>query len=580
MRQPSIHELAVIGDRSTCALVDRDGTLCWYCPERFDAPAVFSSLLDAERGGYWSVDATGKSYAARAYVERSGILETHFTIDGEPFAVTDWMGMGAEKAVYRRFSRAPRDVVVTMRARAAYGVHETPVRLAAPATAIYAGVSLRLRSSHPLEVTDDRVSFRIPAGDAGWAVLDGNVDAPAVTEARIAASYDSALGVWKTLGERVRYDGPFEGDVRDSIRALQLLTYEATGGVIAAATTSLPEVIGGERNYDYRYVWVRDISLIVSGLLQFDTVGAERRCLSFIARALVENDGDGFAPYYDVDGRYVCQPEEVPLTGYRASRPVLIGNAASGQLQLDADGSVLLAARLVYERFDERVEWDAIAATADYLSDRWRLDDNGIWEEGVRKPYTSSKVFAARGLEFMARYCTGDPTRARRWMAAAADIRTFVHEHCLTSSGAFAVYAGSDEVDVSAAQFAFWSYCEPDATEMLATVAALERDWCRDDLYWRRLEEPGPREEGSFLAASCWMSHYYSIAGDLERARRIIEAVRACGNDLGLFAEEARVDDGVVTMLGNFPQTIVHSSFIGAVHGYKMALDGLDSRIR
>ncbi|TPG61783.1 glycoside hydrolase family 15 protein [Hymenobacter nivis] len=579
--QPSIHSLAVVSDRRTCALLDQAGTLCWYCPQRFDSSAVFSLLLDAEQGGYWSVRGPGQQFVRRAYAERSSVLTTEFTVDGQPFSVTDWMPLEADfTGLCREFSAAPAPVIVALRLRPDYGLQAAPAGAPAGATAAsFPALGLWLRASHPVRQVGDTLEFTVPAGETGWAVLaDSEAAAAGLTAARVGAVRAQTLHAWRAVADLLHYEGPYERQVLDSVRAVQQLTYAPTGGIIAAPTTSLPEVPGGARNYDYRYVWMRDVGLIVSALVQLDDVGRpEKSFLAFAAEALHENQQQYFTPFYAVDKTVVEGVRELDLAGYQSSRPVQVGNGATGQLQLDAHANVLLAAKLIYDRFGERQQWPMVAQVADFLADNWQRDDNGIWEEDATKAYTSSKVLAARGLEFVAEYA--DEPTAARWRAAAVDIRTFVQQHCLTATGAYAVYPGSQDVDLTAVQYTLWTYCAPDSPEMLATVAEIEQHWGRDNLYWRRLEEFDAHKEGAFLAGTCWVAHYYAVAGNVDKARAIIEAVLRYQNDLGFFAEEAGVDSGE-QMLGNFPQTFVHSSFICAVYGLRQALAGKDSRVR
>ncbi|MVN75595.1 glycoside hydrolase family 15 protein [Hymenobacter sp. HMF4947] len=578
--QPRIQELAVVSDRRTCALLDQQGTLAWYCPQRFDSSAVFSLLLDAAQGGFWAVEAAGQQFSHRAYLDRSSMLTTHFGGDGPAFSLTDWMPLEEDfSGLCRRTSAAPVPVVHTIRLRPGYGLEEASVQLAADGySAEFRGVGLWLRASHPLRQVGDSLQFEVPADTSGWAVLS---DAPgeALTEQRLTDSFAHTARAWAKVADLLHYEGPYERQVQDSIRAVQQLTFAATGGIIAAATTSLPEVLSGQRNYDYRFVWMRDVSLIVGALIQLDTnIGrVEQNFLAFIAEAMRENQQQKPAPFYAVDKTLITSAKQLDLAGYQGSRPVQIGNTAYDQLQLDADANVLVAAKLLYDRFGEKQEWETVVQVADFLAENWAHDDNGIWEEGTTKAYTSSKVFAAIGLEFIAAYADS-PAQAARWRQAATAIRAYVAAHCLTRTGAFAVYAGSQEVDVTAALFALWSYCEPDSPEMLTTVHEIETHWCRENLYWRRLEEFDSHKEGAFLAGTCWMAHYYAVAGNVDKARAILEATLRYQNDLGFFAEEAGLDSGE-QMLGNFPQTFVHSSFVCAVNGFKQALAGQDSRV-
>jgi len=217
-----------------------------------------------------------------------------------------------------------------------------------------------------------------------------------------------------------------------------------------------------------------------------------------------------------------------------------------------------------------------VSRIADFICNNWQRKDNGIWEEEQVQHYTSSKAFAARGLELIAPYQT-DPVKAAEWLRHAGSIRDFIEENCKTADGAYAVYAGSEDVDLTAALFAPFGIYEARSTAMVATIARIERDYCESHLYRRHLLEFDSSKEGAFLAGSCWMAHYYALAGNLEKSKSILDAVRCFSNDLGYFAEEA--DLSTTQLLGNFPQTFVHSSFICAANGYKQALSGIESMV-
>jgi GH15 family glucan-1,4-alpha-glucosidase len=577
VKQPLISQLAVLSDQRTCALLDQDGTLNWYCPRRFDEPAVCSLLVDDQSGGFWAVTAPGKRFQQRAFVAGSSVLQTTFRVTGGTLTLTDWLPLnGAFQGLVRTMSAAPVAVTFTLRLRPEYGQRADQAMPVADASAVFLHTGLWLYASHALHWHEQDVSFTVPAGEAGWAFLSEAEKQP--TAATLYTSQLATQAAWQQLAETFHYEGLYEAEVRHSVRAIQQLTYAATGGVLAAATLALPEVLGDARNYDYRYVWMRDLALI-TGALSTLAIAAKQefRFLDFVAEALQHNQQASVTPLYRVDHRLVRGKHELPLSGYWGSQPVLIGNTASDQRQLDAEANVLIAAHMLYSKYGEQPHWATVAQIADYICHNWDKKDNGIWEEGVLHHYTSSKVFAALGLELVADYHP-DPAEADRWRKNAGLIRTFVATHCLTKTGAYASYAGSQEVDVSAALFALWSYTEPDAPAMQATIRELEASHCREQLYWRRLEEYDARKEGAFLAGSCWMAHYYAVAGDLTKAEAILDAVARFQNDLGYFSEEADVDKGL--LLGNFAQAFVHSSFICAANGLTKAHAGLDTRVR
>jgi GH15 family glucan-1,4-alpha-glucosidase len=577
VKQPSISQLAVLSDQRTCAILDQDGTLNWYCPRRFDEAAVFSLLLDDQTGGFWAVDAPGKRFQQRAFVASSSVLQTTFFVAGGTLSLTDWLPLnGAFQGLVRTMAAAPVDVTFTLRLRPDYGQQADQATTVADNSAVFLHSGLWLYASHPLHWHEQDISFTVPAGEAGWAFLSEAEKQP--TAASLHTSRLATEAGWQLLADAFQYEGLYEREVLNSVRAIQQVTYAETGGVLAAATIALPEVIGDERNYDYRYVWMRDLALITGALSTLDIAAKQEfRFLDFVAAALEENQQPCVTPLYRVDHSLVKDMQELKLGGYWGSQPVLIGNTASIQRQLDAEANVLIAAHMLYSKYGEQPHWATIAQIADYICRNWDKKDNGIWEEGVLHHYTSSKVFAAVGLELVADY-NPDPAEAARWRHNAGLIREFVATQCLTKTGAYASYAGSEEVDISAVLFALWSYTEPDAPAMLATIRELEATYCREQLYWRRLEEYDSRKEGAFLAGSCWMAHYYAVAGDLPKSQAILDAVARFQNDLGYFSEEADVDKGL--LLGNFAQSFVHSSFICAANGLTKAQAGIDTRVR
>jgi GH15 family glucan-1,4-alpha-glucosidase len=577
VKQPSISQLAVLSDQRTCAILDQDGTLNWYCPRRFDEAAVFSLLLDNQTGGFWAVDAPGKRFQQRAFVAGSSVLQTTFFVAGGTLSLTDWLPLnGAFQGLVRTMAAAPVDVTFTLRLRPDYGQQADQATAVADNSAVFLHSGLWLYASHPLRWHEQDIAFTVPAGEAGWAFLSEAEKQP--TAASLQTSRIATEAGWQLLADAFQYEGLYEREVLNSVRAIQQVTYAETGGVLAAATIALPEVIGDERNYDYRYVWMRDLALITGALSTLDIAAKQEfRFLDFVAAALEENQQPCVTPLYRVDHSLVKDMQELKLGGYWGSQPVLIGNTASIQRQLDAEANVLIAAHMLYSKYGEQPHWATIAQIADYICRNWDKKDNGIWEEGVLHHYTSSKVFAAVGLELVADY-NPDPAEAARWRHNAGLIREFVATKCLTKTGAYASYAGSEEVDISAVLFALWSYTEPDAPAMLATIRELEATYCREQLYWRRLEEYDSRKEGAFLAGSCWMAHYYAVAGDLPKSQAILDAVARFQNDLGYFSEEADVDKGL--LLGNFAQSFVHSSFICAANGLTKAQAGIDTRVR
>ncbi|WP_443947024.1 glycoside hydrolase family 15 protein [Pedobacter sp. AW1-32] len=566
-----ISDLAVISDRQSCALINREGTISWYCPGRFDAAAIFSSLIDTQKGGFWKVQADDKRFLGRQFEGRSSVLKTYFSVEGGGFTITDFMAMEKDvRGICRMFSPAPSRIENIIRLRADYGLEEERCIQLSPKVIRFEKCGLYLWSSHACEIVEGCIKLVIEEGESAYAYL-GTADH--LGDNQVQAMLQKTIEKWQKLETLVDYHGPYENQVRYSLRALQQMVYEPTGGIVAAATTSLPEVIGGKRNYDYRFVWMRDAALITSSLTQIITNGElEKKFLAFISGAMEKNHEDHISCFYSIDQNSVSsQTRELPLEGYLQSQPVQIGNSAANQFQLDAEGNVLIACSIIYQKSGQVMYWETVEKIADYICKNWERKDNGIWEEEQLQHYTSSKAFAARGLELIAPYQKNEEIK-KRWLKNASLIRKFIKEKCITSTGAFAVHAGSDKVDVTAALFVPFGIYEDKDPAILATIFQLERDYNDDNLYRRNLLEFDSKKEGVFLAASCWMAHYYAIAGKLQKSKIILEKVLSYSTDLGYFAEEVDINSGCI--LGNFPQTFVHSSFICAVNGYKKALLG------
>jgi alpha,alpha-trehalase len=568
-RFPAIRDLAIIGNRRTAALITRLGEVVWYCPERFDRPSLLASLLDPERGGSWKLDIAEATCPGRRYLEDSGILETTLATPAGDLQITDWMPLGDEtpRGICRQFSAAPTPITVILHPAPDYGRQRPDLQ--PQGQGIQVNERHYLYASHPLTLADGNISFTLPQGEPGWSCL---VDAPLAhpSEYSLKHWFEKTLQCWQQITAHATYHGPYEQQVAASIRVLRLLTYEDNGGIVAAATTALPEVIGSHRNYDYRYVWLRDAGMVVSALTRAGSDGTEeRRFLDFICGYDRNGRSQPLMPFSTLDGKPAPPESVLDLMGYRHSRPVLIGNDAKDQLQLDAYGNVLLAAKLIYNHFDTREHWSLVAEIADFLVEHWHEPDYGIWEEREKHQYTSSKVVVACGLKFIADVAE-DPAQANRWRAAEQSIREYVAQNCLTSEGAYAVIAGSEAVDVTAALFPVWAYTAPDTPEMLATMKVLERDYADGYLYRRHLENFDSKQEGAFLAGTFWVAQYWIMRQDYSRTRAIIDAALEYANDLGLFSEEADPQTG--EMLGNFPQTFVHAAFIGAVIDLKNAV--------
>ncbi|WP_293036207.1 glycoside hydrolase family 15 protein [Paraburkholderia sp.] len=377
--------LGLVGDQRTAAVIDLNGSILWYCPGRFDRPSLFGRLLD-QAAGSWHLIAERARPLRRRYIDESGILETALRVDGHEWTVTDFMEIadGAPKgALCRRFGHAPAEIRIEIQPRPNY--NRDSVRFHRSGGAVVINDEWHLCASHPLHVADGTISFSLPTGEDGWAVLTDTRPA-SLSTACIDAWLDATLARWKELSDTGGYRGPYRREVLESLRALRLLHHRATGGIIAAATSSLPETIGGSANWDYRYVWLRDASMIVSALVRAGvSLNEGERYLDFICSSLGSSPRYPLAVLTTLDHERAPDTTTLPLSGYQCSAPVRAGNSARDQIQLDGYANVLLSAKLVYERRQDRPHWKTIARIADFLVTHWTEPDHGIWEEPVTR---------------------------------------------------------------------------------------------------------------------------------------------------------------------------------------------------
>ena len=359
--------------------------------------------------------------------------------------------------------------------------------------------------------------------------------------------------------------------MQDSLRAVRLLTYDRTGAIAAAVTTSLPEVAGGRRNYDYRYSWLRDSGMMIRALVRLEPDHRQALdYLGFVANLLDTGYGSPLDPVAAVGGERVPAQARLSVAGYRGSLPAFTGNKAAHQLQLGSLAQFVLAAREIYVARGERPHWAVVSATADFLVDNWQRKGSGIWEEATLRHYTSSLVSASCALDGIAPFAD-TPAQAARYRRAALGLRRFVSRACLSRDGIYVVRPGSGSVDISAALFPVWGYVPADDTMMANSIDRLERQaGAGGGLFHRHLQEGrAQRREGAFLVGTFWLAHYRIARGELGRARVLLEQGIGRANDLGLFAEEVDARSGA--LLGNLPLGLAHGSFLAAVADYAAA---------
>jgi len=573
----------LIGDARTAVLVGADGQVDWAPLPDFDAPAVFAALLDPGAGTFALRPA--EPFRARQYYERgTNILVTEFKTRGGTARVRDFMpyvpGRRAPTAEIHRLvegvsGRVPMEVVFAP--RFGYGLVAPRMRLGATGVlAEGAGATLALATEVPLGLEGERAvgRFSLEAGDEVWFVADWGA-----RRVHPVRAYQPPRQLWRTREfwrgwlEHLAYQGRYRSWVERSLLVLKLLVYEPTGAIVAAPTTSLPEWPGGVRNWDYRYTWVRDSAFVLKVLFQAGYTEEGTAYFDWLLRQGLEHGAD-LQVLYGIRGERHVPERELPLRGYRDSRPVRVGNAAAGQFQLDIYGSLLDAA-LRYDRLGGVLtvsEWERLAELLEVVRRRWREPDAGIWEARAEPlHYTYSKVWAWVALDRAARLAEkhGLDAPVSEWRREAERVRAEVLERAWDPElSAFTQAYGVPRLDASVLVMPEVGFLPASDPRFVATreavVTALTAG--RYPLLYRY--PPGEGDgisgpEGAFLLVSFWLVDALTLAGELKRARAALEALLERANPLGLFAEEVHPETG--ELLGNFPQGFSHLGLLNAV---------------
>ncbi len=596
-----IGDYALIGDCHSAALVGRDGAIDWACFPRFDSPAVFCRLLDAAGGGTFTVTPARGRSTSRAYLDGTNVLVTTFHCDGGAFELTDCMPVSpldpaeptrvrSHHALLRRLRCDAGEVEVTVRVapRFEYGLFTPRFTVTTPATAEIVGGAdaLWVTASLPLDPTDDAVEgrWRLGAGDEVWIEaawspsheLRDPQQAPSVRE--LAARLDETVAFWRAWLARCWYDGDHRDAVYRSALALKALTFAPSGAVVAAPTTSLPEWIGGERNWDYRFTWIRDATLTLTSLF---VLGYRDEADQF--KLWLERTGAGrpadLQIMYGICGERALPERELPhLAGHRVSAPVRVGNGAVKQLQLDAYGQILEAAYL-YGKAGGALSasnWTFLAGLADVVCDRWRKPDHGIWEiRDVPRHFTHSKLNCWVALDRAARIARarGFPGDLVRWERERDALRAYLLEEA-ASPGWFQQAVGVSSADAATLLVAASGLLPTTDPLMAKTIEVVGRDLGHDGLL-HRYHAPDGLEggEGAFLLCSFWLLDCLTHAGRLADADALLERLLGLANDVGLYPEE--VDPATGDALGNFPQAFTHMALVQSCAHLSAAHRGL-----
>ncbi|MBQ1016795.1 glycoside hydrolase family 15 protein [Micromonospora sp. D93] len=586
-----IEDYAVIGDLQTAALVARDGSVDWLCLPRFDSPACFAALLHDDSAGHWRLGpAEGGPATRRRYREDSLVLESQWETPDGTVRVVDCMPPRGEAADLVRVvegvsGRVP--MAMRLRLRFDYG-HITPwIRQRGHDLAAVAGPDAAwLHAEVPLSTSDGTTTaeFTVAAGESVAFVLThrpSHEPPPKPVDARRALHGTERF--WHEWIARCDYEGRWAGEVRRSLVLLKALTYAPTGGIVAAATTSLPEQPGGPRNWDYRYCWLRDSTFTLQALLGTGYVDEARAWRDWLLRAVAGDPAD-LQIMYGLDGTRRLPESTLPwLDGYQGAAPVRVGNAAADQLQVDVWGEVLDGLHLSREAGIAATEagWDVQRALLDHLEGAWHQPDNGLWEvRGPRRHFVHSKVMAWAGFDRAVRAVEehGLDGPVERWRAVRDEIHQEVCEHGFDSvRNTFTQSYGQPALDAALLLIPRVGFLAWDDPRVVGTVEAVQRDLCDDGLVLRYRPEHGsddglPGTEGAFLACSFWLVDALHGIGRTEAAQQLFVRLLALRNDVGLLAEEC--DPVTGRHLGNTPQAF---SLVGLVNSARL-LTGATTR--
>jgi GH15 family glucan-1,4-alpha-glucosidase len=573
-----LRDYALIGDGRTCALVARDGSIDWLCLPDVDSPSVFGALLDAKRGGAFALAPDEPFEAERAYLPDSNVLQTTFRTAGGVVRVTDMMALTHRdhlaplREVVRRVEGRAGSVRLHYRVEPRFGYGDGVARVGRRRGRPFAesgGHAVALSGWNVGEL-DWSGGFEVRDGDWAQLVLSSAHGEPAVLPGLedVERRRRRTLEFWPSWAARAGYEGPWRDAVVRSALALKLCVYAPSGAIVAAPTTALPEAIGGERNWDYRFTWVRDASWTLDALVKLGYFEEAHAFFWWLMHASRRSQ-PRLHVLYRVNGSDRA-PERIVerLEGYRGSRPVRIGNGAIEQQQLDIYGALLQAIWLYCGKVG-RLDRDTakeVANIASLVCDCWREPDSGIWEvRSEPQHFVQSKAMCWVALDRAVRLAEAGciPDRgAARWRAEADAIREFVDAEGWDPARRSYVRASDlPELDASLLTMALLDW--PDRERVAGTVDAVRRELGNGPYVYRYKGEDGVSGgEGSFLTCSFWLVDALARCGRRDEAATLMDELVALGNDVGLYAEEVEPADGA--FLGNFPQALTHLALVNA----------------
>jgi len=581
-----LRSYAAIGDGRTVALVARDGSIDWLCLPDLDSPSVFGAILDSTRGGRFDLRPEIPFATERSYAPETNVLQTTFVTERGRVRVTDAMtlpsGLAPGRELVRRIEGLSGRVPLrwSVEPRFGYGSSAGRVekRLGHPVAVVGRdAVAVCSWSAGEPECNPDRVSarFETAEGTRAQIALSASHQEPLVFPAQreVDDRLENTIAFWRRWAGARTYDGPWREAVVRSALALKLLVFAPSGAIAAAATTSLPEQVGGQRNWDYRYSWVRDSAFTLDAFLGLGCPSEAEAFFWWLMHAS-QLTHPRLEVLYRLGGGASAPERMLDLDGYRGSKPVRVGNAAAGQSQLDVYGDLFQTAWL-YAHARGGLDQDIarrLAQIADLVCTIWREPDSGIWE--VRSEpvhFIHSKMMCWVALDRAARLARSGQIPDRHlelWEREAEAIRGFVDKNGWSDAKqSFVRFAGSSELDASLLMAVLLGYDDPGSHRLRTTVRAIRRELGKGPLLYRYTGEDGlTGSEGFFLTCSFWLVDALARLGQLEEAAETMEALLALANDVGLYAEEVEQETG--QFLGNFPQGLVHLALVNAATSF------------
>lgn len=586
-----IEDYAMLSDLQTAALVHRDGAIEWCCFPRFDSDACFASILGTDDNGAWTLTSTETpARVSRRYLPNSFVLETTIETGSGEVRVIDFMPPRGESPDIVRIVEGVRGVVrmhTRCRIRFGYGRVVPRVHKRGDCVVAVAGpdaVSMRADWDLTGEDLATVSTFDVSAGERTSMVLTwypSYRDLPDPVDAEIALQ--QTISFWEEWHDLHTFQGAYQEVVHHSLMVLKALTYQPSGGIVAAPTTSLPEWLGGVRNWDYRYCWLRDASLTLVAMMEAGHTTEALAWQSWLLRAIAGDPADLQIMYGIAGERWLAEREMPWLEGFEHSTPVRIGNAASDQLQLDVYGEVMEALYLtgLSDGESSLMAWSLMKRLLSWLETGWRQDDAGMWEvRGPNRAFTHSKLMCwvafDRAVRCVQEHGLDGPVE--RWAELRDEIRDEILEQGWNvRKQSFTQYFGGDSLDANLLLMPIMGFIPADDPRMQSTVEAIVEELMEDGLLLRyrvtHEEVDGlPPGEGAFLACSFWLVEVYALQGRIVEARELFERLIGYRNDLGLLAEEYDVKSA--SQLGNFPQAFTHLALVTAALELNAAMAG------